>query len=190
MRRLAVFFLLLPVLVMGACVDSTKTSTPLSPSIAGPIPGVNITAPTTIQPTVGAKVPNDQQPLTLVVGNASTSGVRPLTYVFEVAADAGFSSVLFSRQSIPPGAGGQTSLRLPDALATDLLVFLARARRGRCQHGPVFCDYRVQCLHAGLVPGSGSYQPHQQRNGRLTPPAVLLRERAAKWACDCRQLFG
>ena len=110
MRRLAVLFVLLPVLAMGACVESSKTSTPLSPSIAGPIPGVNITAPTTIQPTIGAKVPNDQQPLTLVVGNASTSGVRPLTYVFEVAADAGFSTVLFSRQSIPPGAGGQTKI--------------------------------------------------------------------------------
>jgi predicted S18 family serine protease len=62
MRRLAVLFLLLPVLVMGACVDSTKTSTPLSPSIAGPIPGVNITAPTTIQPTIAAGF-HDQQPL-------------------------------------------------------------------------------------------------------------------------------
>jgi hypothetical protein len=83
-------------------VESSKTSTPLSPSIAGPIPGVNITAPTTIQPAIGAKVPNDQQPLTLVVGNASTSGVRPLTYVFEVAADAGFSTSCFRVRAFRP----------------------------------------------------------------------------------------
>jgi hypothetical protein len=84
-----------------------------------------------MQPSLGAKLAVDQQPLTLTVGNAATSGVRPLTYVFEIAADASFANKVFSRDGIQPGGTGQTSLRLPDALATARTYFWhARAEDG------------------------------------------------------------
>ena len=84
-----------------------------------------------MQPSLGAKVAVDQQPLTLTVGNAASSGVRPLTYLFEIAADASFANKVFSRDGIAPGAGGQTSLRLPDSLATARTYFWhARAEDG------------------------------------------------------------
>ena len=100
-----------------ACATS-KSSNPLSPTVAGPLPGVNITAPKPVDPTAGARIAVDKQPLTLVVENATTSGVRPLSYAFEVATDVDFNTKVFIRDSLTPGEGGRTSLRLPDALAT------------------------------------------------------------------------
>ena len=67
----------------------------------------------------------------MTVGNATTSGVRPLNYLFEVALDAGFTNKVFTRDSITPGDGGQTSLRLPDALGTGRTYYWrARAQDG------------------------------------------------------------
>ncbi len=115
--------------VLASCA-ADKSANPLSPTIAGPIPGVEITAPTPVQPSVGAKVAVDQQPITLTVQNASTSGVRPLNYLFEVATDAQFANKVFFKDGIAPG-DGRTSLRLPDPLATGRTYYWrARAQDG------------------------------------------------------------
>jgi hypothetical protein len=114
-RRFQVAFGVFAAVTLTACA-AQKSSNPLSPTVAGPIPGVAITAPTPVQPGNGTRVAVDQQPLTLMVNNSSTSGVRPLSYVFEVAADATFTNKVFVRDGIVPGEG-KTSLQLPDALA-------------------------------------------------------------------------
>ena len=114
-RRFQIFFGVLAAVTLTACA-AEKSSNPLSPSVAGPIPGVAITAPAPMLPTNGTRVAVDQQPVTLTVNNASTSGVRPLSYVFEVATDATFTNKVFLRESVAPGEG-KTSLKLPDALA-------------------------------------------------------------------------
>src|SRR4029453_12770585 len=64
------------------------------------------------------KIPFDKQPVTLLIENASSNGVRPLSYVFEVATDANFTNKVFARDKIAPGDSGRTSLRLPDPLGT------------------------------------------------------------------------
>jgi hypothetical protein len=102
-------------LSMGACAAS-KSANPLTPTVAGPIPGVAITAPTAIDPN-STKVAVDKQPVTLSLGNASTSGPRPLSYVFEVATDSDFTNKVFMREGVAPGDDGRTTLRLPDPLA-------------------------------------------------------------------------
>ena len=84
---------------LGGC-EATKSSNPTSPTVAGPIPGVNITAPALIEPAQGFKFKESEQPIRLVVQNATSSGVRPLTYTFEVAADSSFTSKVFSRASV------------------------------------------------------------------------------------------
>lgn len=106
----------------GGCAVE-KSSNPLSPSVAGPIPGVGITAPDMISPASGSKVRADQQPITLTIGNSTTNGVRPLAYVFEVATDQGFSSIVVSKGGVPPGDGGRTSLRLPEPLRPDVTYY-------------------------------------------------------------------
>ena len=110
--------LALAAIFVSGC-EVSKSSNPLSPTVQGPIPGVNITAPQAVQPSGGQKIPVDQQPVTLTVQNATTNGVRPLSYVFQIATDAGFTNVVFTKDKITPGANGQTSVKLPDSLATD-----------------------------------------------------------------------
>lgn len=117
-------------LTIAGCATS-KSADALSPTVAGPIPGVAITSPGIMQPGSGTKIAVDQQPLVLVVVNSATSGVRPLSYMFEIAVDASFSNKVFTREGIVPGGNGQTSLRLPDALATGHTYFWhARAEDG------------------------------------------------------------
>jgi hypothetical protein len=128
-RKFAFTGVVFAALAMGACTTS-KSLDPLSPTVAGPIPGVTISAPGVMQPASGTKIAVDQQPLSLVVVNAATSGVRPLTYLFEIAADASFVNVVFTRDGISPGSG-QTSLKLPDSLAPARTYFWhARAQDG------------------------------------------------------------
>src|SRR5688572_21346097 len=104
----------LAAVALAAC-EAKKSSNPLSPSVAGPIPGVEITAPKLLEPAQGFKFKENQQPIKLVIENSSTSGVRPISYIFEVASDGDFSNKMFARNGVAPGEGGRTSVQL-DAL--------------------------------------------------------------------------
>ena len=106
------------ILALAAC-EQVKSSNPLSPAIAGPIAGVTISAPELMSPAANAQIAVDKQPVTLTVQNASTTGVRPLTYVFDIAADPSFQGLVFSQTGVTPGDNGQTSFRLPQALPAD-----------------------------------------------------------------------
>jgi hypothetical protein len=92
-----------------AC-EAKKSSNPLSPSVAGPIAGVEITAPRLLEPAQGFKFKESQQPIRLVIENASTNGVRTVFYHFEVATDQNFETKVFARSSVPAGDGGRTSV--------------------------------------------------------------------------------
>lgn len=107
------------VTMAGAACQVKKSSNPLSPSVAGPIPGVSITTPRLSSPPAGARIPVDQQPITLLIDNAVTSGVRPISYRFEVAADAAFASVLHVQAGIKPDPSGKTSFRVPGTLPAE-----------------------------------------------------------------------
>jgi len=120
----------LAILAVTAC-ETSKSSNPLSPSVAGPIPGVSISAPKPLEPGAGWTVESEKQPVTLLIENSSTTGVRPLNYLVEVALDSGFSNKVYSRDGIAPGDGGRTSVRLPEALAADRTYYWrARAQDG------------------------------------------------------------
>jgi hypothetical protein len=95
----------------GACTTS-KSSNPTAPTVAGPIAGVSISAPVLLEPAQGFKFKENEQPIRLVIQNASSSGVRPLTYTFEVATDSGFTTKVFSRAGVAPGDGNKTSVQV------------------------------------------------------------------------------
>jgi hypothetical protein len=109
-RSLSVVCALLA-LALGGC-QTSKSETPTAPTVAGPIPGVNITAPTPLEPAQGFKFKESQQPIRLVVQNASSNGVRPLSYTFEVSSDSGFGTKVFSRSGIAPGSDNKTSVQI------------------------------------------------------------------------------
>src|SRR5262245_24240948 len=91
-------------LALAGC-QTSKSSSPLAPTVAGPIEGVTISPPVLLEPSQGFKFKESEQPIKLVVQNATTSGVRPLTYTFEVAADSGFATKVFSRANVAQGDG-------------------------------------------------------------------------------------
>ena len=116
-------------LTLGAC-EAEKSANPLSPAVAGPIPGVEISAPKPVEPQQGVRLKESQQPVRLSVENATTSGVRPLSYTFELSGDAQFSSVLFARNRIAPGEGGRTSVQVDTLALGRTYYWRARAEDG------------------------------------------------------------
>src|SRR3954469_1059857 len=129
-RTLATLGILATAVSLTAC-SASKSSTPLSPSIAGAIPGIEISSPKMLEPTAGIKISVEKQPVTLLIENAGSNGSRPLSYSFDIATDTAFSSIVFSRDGVTQGDGGRTSLRLGDALATGHTYYWrARAQDG------------------------------------------------------------
>ncbi len=118
-------------LAAASCVKTEKSENPLSPTVAGPIAGVNITQPQPVEPTQGIRIANNLQPVTLSLQNAATNGVRPISYRFEIATEVEFTNIIFARDGVAPGANGVTSLRLPDALSSGRSYYW----RGRAQDG-------------------------------------------------------
>ena len=116
-RTLATLGVFAAALSLTAC-EASKSSTPLSPTVAGPIPGIEISVPKMLEPTPGTKISIEKQPVTLLIENAGSNGPRPLTYSFDIATDTAFNTKVFSRDGIAQGDGGRTSLRMTDTLAT------------------------------------------------------------------------
>lgn len=135
MKKLGTLLALVTLVTAGAACDASKSSNPLSPNVAGPIPGVDISAPKPLEPA-SAKIPVDQQPLTLLAENAGSTGVRPLSYVFEVAADTGFSNTVFVRENVGPGNGGRTSIQLPDRLTPERTYYWRVRAQDGANAGP------------------------------------------------------
>ncbi len=104
-------------LVAAGCQQS-KSSNPLSPDIAGPIPGVSITAPKPLEPVVGQTLETTQQPFVFLIENAGSSGVRPLYLQFQLATDAGFQTLVHNADRIDPGPNGRTTYRMTISLDT------------------------------------------------------------------------
>jgi hypothetical protein len=100
-------------LVLGTAAACTKKSeNPLSPSVAGPIGGVSITAPKLLEPINQGTFPSGTA-VTLLFESATSNGERPITQEIQVALDPEFSQRVHSADKIPPGSGGRTSYTLP-----------------------------------------------------------------------------
>src|SRR3954469_3578337 len=80
-------------------------------SVTDATTGVTLTTPALVTPTVNQQFKNVEQPITLTVKNAVTSGSTLLTYTFEVASEAAFSNKVFSKDGVAAG-NGTTSLKI------------------------------------------------------------------------------
>ena len=96
--------------------ESRKSANPLSPDIAGPIPGVTITAPKPLEPLAGQQVIFDGNPQTLLIENAGSTGTRELYLEVQVASDANFGQLVHQAERVSLGANGRTTYRLPEPL--------------------------------------------------------------------------
>lgn len=137
-RPLTTWLAVLAVAVAGC--TQTKSSTPTSPLIAGPIAGVEITAPRPLVPLSGATILADGPSVSLVVDNATTNGVRPLSYTFQVSADTSFTTLAYAADGVPPGSDGRTSVTVSTLAPGRTYHWRARALDG-ANTGP-FSDPR------------------------------------------------
>jgi len=162
--RTAVAALSAAAIVAVAGCEAQKSSNPLSPSVAGPIPGVNITPPKLIDPVQGFKYKESQQPIKLVIENATTNGVRPITYMFEVATDSGFTTKVYARSGVPPGDGNRTSVQI-DRL--DLgRAYYWRAKADDGANASQFSSSQFEVLPKPLLNPPGPVSP--VNNDRVT----------------------
>ncbi len=99
--------------------DADRSSNPLSPSIAGPLAGVTITAPAAVGPTDALLIATTEQPLTLIFASADSNSVRPFTYEVQVATDAAFTQIVVDLAGVEPNEFGQVIIQLPSTLDPD-----------------------------------------------------------------------
>ena len=96
--------------------EAAKSANPTAPSVAGPIPGVNITAPRPLEPYAGSTLTYTGEPLTLLIENAGSSGSRTIWLQLEVGTDASFQQIVHQADQIQLGSNGRTTYRLPAPL--------------------------------------------------------------------------
>ncbi|HEX7780618.1 MAG TPA: hypothetical protein VF424_15320, partial [Vicinamibacterales bacterium] len=99
-----------------ASCERTKTSSPLSPQVAGPMEGVTVTPAVLAEPPVGQRIKDGEQPVKLVIINPTSNIDRPLTMTVQVAADTSFTGPSYSQTGVTPSSSGVTRLTLPGKL--------------------------------------------------------------------------
>jgi hypothetical protein len=126
---------LVAIVCLGAC-EAAKSANPTAPSVAGPIPGVAITAPTPLEPSAGTTLTFSTEPPVLLIANPGTSGVRTLWLQLEVGTDEGFSQLIHQADQITPGEGGRTTYRLPEPLGAGFTYFWRSRASDGANTGP------------------------------------------------------
>lgn len=132
-------FLGLTAFVAIACLagcESAKSANPTAPSVAGPIPGVNITAPKPLEPGAGSTVIFSSEPPVLLIENAGTSGARALWLQLEVGTDASLKQIVYQADQIALGSNGRTAYRLPAPLGAGYTYYWRTRAADGANTGP------------------------------------------------------
>jgi hypothetical protein len=90
--------------------------------------GITLTAPLPLTPTDGQQFKFSDQPLTLTLKNAATSGSTPLTYSFQVASDSSFGTIVFTKDGVAEGPNGQTAITISVLPGPQAKSYFWRAR--------------------------------------------------------------
>jgi hypothetical protein len=113
------------VFLLCSTLLACRSSQPTQPSSSA-----SISAPEQISPAADAQIGNGDQPVTLVVRNASSQGVSSaITYTFDVATDAAFTTMVATKAGVAENAGGQTSVAI-DRLNQGTYYWRARGVAG------------------------------------------------------------
>ena len=123
------------VLCLTAC-EAAKSANPTAPSVAGPIPGVAITAPKPLSPGAGETLTFSSEPPTLLIENAGTSGVRTIWLELQVSVDSNFSQLVHQADQITLGPNGRTTYRLPEPLGAGYTYYWRTRAADGANTGP------------------------------------------------------
>jgi len=167
--------------VLAAACQQQKSANPLSPDIAGPIPGVTITAPRPLEPFAGQTLETTQQPFTFLIENGSTSGVRPLFLQFQLASDADFQRIVHSADNIAAGPNGRTTYRMTTTLGTPGVYYWRSRAADGANTGPYSAARSFELAEPIVIEPPVPISPAGQidtlspvfvvRNGRVSGPA-------------------
>jgi len=172
-------------LVAAAGCEIQKSANPLSPNIAGPLPNVTITAPRPLEPPNGAEILTTS-PVRLVFENASSNSPRPFWQLVEIAADASFSTVLYSSGRLDPDPSGRTTHVVAGKLADGVTYYWrARAEDGANASDPstpayfsvvepVVIDPPIPVSPIGGQTASSDAPDFVVTNGRVSGPAGVV----------------
>ena len=127
-------------MAVGWCVAATvvalvgcgveKSRNPLSPSIAGPIEGVVISAPILVTSTNGQLIRATEQPITLGFSAAMSNSERPFWYEIEVSTSDVFDALTHTADQVSPSGGEAESYEIPELAADQRYVWRVRALDG------------------------------------------------------------
>ena len=127
-------------MAVGWCVAATvvalvgcgveRSRNPLSPSIAGPIEGVVISAPIPVTSTNGQLIRATEQPITLGFSAAMSNSERPFWYEIEVSTSDVFDALTHTADQVSPSGGEAESYEIPELAADQRYVWRVRALDG------------------------------------------------------------
>ena len=173
--------LVLSAVALTAACEQAKSSNPLSPDVAGPIPGVSITAPKPLEPAVGAQVVATGSPQTLLIENAGSSSSRPLFLQVDIAADGNFRTILHQADRVALGGDGRTSYRLPEPLASGHTYYWRSRGADGANTGPYSTVANFSVVDPVVIETPTPLEPNgniptnrpefKVRNGKITGPA-------------------
>jgi len=126
---------LVGLLLLVGC-EAAKSANPTAPSVAGPIPGVNITAPRALEPFAGQRLTFNGEPPTLLIENAGTTGARSISLEIDVATDPSFTQLVHHNENVALGAGGRTLYRLPAPLPAGYTYYWRTKANDGANSGP------------------------------------------------------
>ena len=115
------------VALVGCGVE--KSRNPLSPSIAGPIEGVVISAPMPAMSDAGL-ISVTEQPITVHFNAATSNGERPFWYEIEVATSDTFDSLIHVADQVLPSGNAAESYEIPVLNDEQRYVWRVRALDG------------------------------------------------------------
>jgi hypothetical protein len=108
----------LMLLVVTAACESKNAAVPTAPgtgtAVQAVVADVTIASPT-LASADGAQIRNVNQPVTLTIGSTVATGTRPLTYTIEVATDAAFTNIVYTKGGLAAGASQVIAVLPPGA---------------------------------------------------------------------------
>jgi hypothetical protein len=133
LKSLGIWSALALLAITTACTKATPTrpseatASGQTAAVTDAVTGVTLTAPTLVSPSANQQFKFAEQPITLTVANALSTGTTALTYTFEVASDAAFASKVFSKDGVAAGSA-QTSLKIDTLPGPAAKSYFWRAR--------------------------------------------------------------
>jgi hypothetical protein len=123
------------VVCLAGC-EAAKSANPTAASVAGPIAGVNITAPKPLEPYANSTLTFTGTPVTLLIENAGSSGVRTIYLQVEIATDTSFTQLVYQADQIELGPNGRTEFRMPAPLGAGYTYYWRTRAADGANTGP------------------------------------------------------